>query len=198
MKEKEPQKERDSRFVKVVAEIKEIIKGSSFKMDPAHSETVLENLLTLNPEADDAEQIAALAHDIDRSMNDIRIKREDYDDYDKYKQDHALKSAEVICGILEKAGYDETIVNKVRRLVENHEVGGEEDTERLKEADSLTFFQVNIPYYQETHPPQEVKDKIRFMYTRLSDEAKKMVKGIDYPKEIRSLVLNTIEEIEKS
>jgi len=186
--------EKDSRFKKAVSMIKEIISGSAFKEDPVHSKLVHQNVLSLNPEADEALQIAALAHDIDRAIEERRIKEEDYEDYNKYKHDHALQSAQVISEILRKIGYDHSFIKKVKLLVEQHEIGKEGDDKILKEADSLTFFQYNFPYYQKNNTEEQIKNKIRFMYNRLSDKAKVEIKKIKFPDELNKLFLEAISE----
>ena len=62
--------------------IRLIIAGSRVPEDLLHADNTLEWLLRLDPEADDALQIAALAHDIDRAIEEIKVKRKDFDDYD--------------------------------------------------------------------------------------------------------------------
>ncbi len=48
--------------------IEKIIKNSLVTEDPIHSKNTLEWLLKLKPDADEALQIAALAHDIERAI----------------------------------------------------------------------------------------------------------------------------------
>ncbi len=86
--------------------------------------------------------------------------------------------------------------DKVKYLVEHHEMGGNPETEILKEADSLTFFEYNLPFYRKTHTLEETKDKIKFMYTRLSEKAKKLVNQTKFEdKEIDELFKSVISII---
>ena len=59
--------------------IRLIIAGSQVAEDPRHAENTLEWLLRLDANADDTLQIAALAHDIDRAIENIKVKRADFD-----------------------------------------------------------------------------------------------------------------------
>jgi hypothetical protein len=52
--------------------IEEIIKTSPVPEDPIHSKNTLEWLLWLKPDADEALQIAALGHDIERAIKSMR------------------------------------------------------------------------------------------------------------------------------
>ena len=168
-----------NKFDFVLEEIKTITKNATDKTEFDHSQSVWQWVLKLKPEADVALQIAALGHDIDRSLEDYRKMKARFATYDEYKKEHALQSAKITCDILKKHDFDETTINKVMNLIENHEVGGEGDVEILMEADSITFFN-NIQHYQQTHTQAETTDKIKFMYNRLNDKAKSMVNQIDF------------------
>lgn len=185
---------KDSHFKQAVSAIKKIISGSIVKEDLVHSKLVHQNVLCLNPKASEALQIAALAHDIDRGIKEKRIKREDYKNYNKYKHDHALQSAKIISEILVKIGYNDNFIKKVKILVEQHEIGRKGNVKILKEADSISFFQYNFPYYLKTHTKEQTKDKIRFMYNRLSYKAKGEIKKIKLSDKLNKLFLEAITE----
>jgi uncharacterized protein DUF4202 len=141
-------------------------------------------------------QIAALGHDIDRAVPDRMIKKNDYANYDEYKKHHALNSAKIMGELLGEFEFDEKVIDKVKLLIENHEVGGEGDAEILKEADSLSFFEHALPFYINVHTQQETKDKIKFMYNRLSDNSKGLNKKLKFQdKQIKNLFKTTISEI---
>jgi len=168
-----------NKFDFVLEDIKTITKDATDKTEYGHLYSVWQWVLKLKPDADIALQLAALGHDIDRSIENQRKKREDFATYDEYKKEHALLSAQIMCEILRKHNFDETTIAKVKDLIENHEVGGEGDVEVLKEADSITYFN-NLSYYRQTHNQQQTIDKIKFMYDRLSDEAKSIINQIDF------------------
>jgi len=62
--------------------IEAVISGSSVPEDAPHSKNTLQWLLKLQPAADEALQIAALGHDIERAVNDRKVRREDYGEQD--------------------------------------------------------------------------------------------------------------------
>ena len=65
--------------------IREIIADSGVPEDPRHAENTLKWLFRLEPKADPALQIAALAHDIDRAVETRKVRREDFTDYNEFK-----------------------------------------------------------------------------------------------------------------
>jgi hypothetical protein len=168
-----------NKFDFVLEEISTITKNAGDKTEYGHSQSVWQWVLKLKPDADIALQIAALGHDIDRSFEDYRKMKARFKTYDEYKKAHALQSAKIICDILKKHDFDIITIDKVRHLIENHEVGGEGDVAVLTEADSMTFFN-NLPHYREAHSEKETIDKIKFMYNRLSNKAKSMVDQINF------------------
>ncbi len=72
-----------NRFNLVKKEIKELLLKSPLKFDPVHSALTLKWLLKLKSNADEALQIAALAHDIERAVTGITEK--DLKDYSYLK-----------------------------------------------------------------------------------------------------------------
>ena len=76
--------------------IRGVIAGSHVPEDPRHADNTLEWLLRLAPNADDALQLAALAHDIDRALEATKVKRADFNDYDAFKAAHASNGADIL------------------------------------------------------------------------------------------------------
>lgn len=169
------------------------------KIDKLHSQYTLEWVLRLEPNASVELQIAALGHDIDRTNEVKRIKKEDYKNYDEYKKDHSQLSATILCEELLRNGIDKGIVEKVRYLVINHEIGGDRESDILKEADSLAFFDDIIDSYYRERGLEKVKQKIRFMYSRLDQSIRKEIKNKKYSdKEVQRIVYEVTEEVDRN
>ena len=75
----------------------------------------LEWLLKLKPDADEALQIAALAHDIERAIEKRKVKRKDYKDYDEFKNAHALNSANISVEITKKCNVSTELADRSTR-----------------------------------------------------------------------------------
>lgn len=186
-----------NKFNLVRKEIESILPNSPLDFELKHSELVLKWVLKLNPDSDEALKIAALSHDIDRAITKITEKDlTDYSKIDEFKKEHAIRSAKFICDILKKYNYSTETINRVKHLVENHEVGGDNDSNILMDADSLAYFDYNIPSYLKRNGRERTEEKIKFMYKRLSKKAKKLVSQIKFTdKEIESLVKESISQL---
>lgn len=175
-------------------EIREIMLKSPLEFDPM---LTLDWVLRLKPNADEALQIAALSHDIDRPISGITetYGLKNLDNIADFKREHAKRSAEIIVRILKKHHYDESILRKVEHLVEKHEEGGDEEADILMDADSIAYFDYNLPFYLEKNGATKTKDKIKFMYRRLSSRGKNLVNNIKFSgKELVDLFEEAIKE----
>ena len=176
--------------------IRLIIAGSQVPEDPCHADNTLEWLLRLEPDADEALQLAALAHDIDRAIERIKVRRADFDNYDTFKAAHARNSAEILRSILTACGVKRNIVKEACRLVELHEVGGDPSSDLLKDADSISYFDVNLPLYFQREGWDETKRRSRWGYRRLTPRAQEIVKHINHDdKELARLLREVIHEV---
>lgn len=175
--------------------IEAIISGSSVPEDPVHSKNTLNWLLKLKHNADEALQIAALGHDIERAIDQRKVRREDFEHYDEFKAAHAHNSAEILKEVMLDCGVDETLIEQVYELVCRHEVGGDERSDLLKDADSISYFEVNLSHYYNRHGWNETKRRCLWGYKRLSDKTKILVAKLTFENdELRALMRITIEE----
>jgi Domain of unknown function (DUF4202) len=153
-----------------MAAIRGYIAGSSTPEDPAHADNTLQWLLRLKPDADPALQLAALGHDIDRASPD-KVQRRDFDDYDAFKAAHARHSAAILRDLLMQHALPSSLIDQTCELVACHEVGGSPDADILKDADSLSYFDTNLPLYLNREGEEEALRRSIWGISRLSDYA---------------------------
>ena len=165
---------------KVKYEIEKIIALSEVPEDPVHSKNTKEWVLKLKPDADIALQIAALGHDIERSIKDRKVNREDYIDYDEFKKVHSSNSAKILKEILSKYNIDKKTIEKIIYLVKHHEFGGDSEADILKDADSISFFDVNLPFYFQRSSRENIIFRVKWGYQRLSENSRAIVKTFRY------------------
>jgi hypothetical protein len=140
----------------------------------------------MKPDADEALLIAAIAHDIERGDR----KNNSYDKIKKFNKGfisdehlshHQNEGAKIIMEYLQKIGADKKLTERVRMLISKHEVGGNDDQNLLKDADSVSFFENNVEHFiakkvNETSK-EKVKDKFDWMFNRIiSKKAKKIAR----------------------
>ncbi len=175
--------------------IRGVIAGSHVPEDPRHADNTLEWLLRLDPNADEALQLAALAHDIDRALEATKVKRADFNDYDAFKAAHASNGADILRPLLRECGVERKLLDEACRLVTVHEVGGDPRADLLKDADSISYFDSNLPLYYQREGWAETTRRSLWGYRRLSARAREIVKNISYEKEeITRLLSDVIDE----
>ena len=171
--------------------IRETIARSEVPEDPLHAEDTLRWVLKLDPRADQALQIAALAHDIDRAVTARKVRRADFGDYDDFKKAHARNGAGILREILESCGVADALCEEACRLVTLHEGGGDPRSDLLKNADSISYFAVNMPLYFQREGWEETKRRCVWGYRRLSGEMKRVAQGLAYEREELNRLLRT-------
>ncbi len=177
----------------VKKKIDEIIKKSPVPEDLIHSKNTLEWLLKLKPDADDALKIAALGHDIERGIEERKVRREDYQNYDEFKEVHASNSAKILAEILKECNISKKLADDIFFLVRHHETGGTRRVDILRDADSISFFHVNLPYYFIRNGIEETKERCLWGYRKLPDNLKKVVANFRYEdKEVEFLLRGII------
>ncbi len=166
----------------VKTKIKEAIKHSPIPEDPIHSENTLRWVLKLKPDASISLQLAALGHDIERAYPP-RIRREDYRDYDSFKKAHAERSAQIMSKLLKTCGIEGDVHNEIVELVRRHETGGDKTSDILNYADSLSFFEVNLPMYFKRNGETEARKRFLWGLKRLPHELIEAVRELRYKDE---------------
>lgn len=143
-------------------------------------------LLQLNPNADEAMQVAALSHDIERAFRGTgdkqneRLKQKGFIS-EEHLEEHQNRGAEIMADFLTKEGASSDFIAKVKHLISQHEVGGDDEQNLIKDADSLSFFENNVKHFVEVQTRktsnETVKDKFDWMYNRITlDRAKQIVR----------------------
>ena len=160
--------------------IRAIIADSRVPEDAAHAENVLKWVHIFCGNPDEAMIFAALAHDIDRADKGTKARRSDFNNYDDFKAAHAANSAEILGNILRKCGADPVMTDKACTLVRMHETGGCPEADILKNADSLSFFEVNLPYYFKREGYDETLRRCVWGYMRLYPELRQVCASFSY------------------
>lgn len=168
---------------RVKEEIDAIIAASPVPEDPIHSKNTLEWLLRLRPDADEALKLAALGHDVERAMIKRKVRRVDFEDFDEFKAAHAENSAAILEEVMVDCGLEEGMVEEVCRHVRRHEVGGDPRSNLLKEADGISYFDVNLAMYFERNGWDETKRRSEWGFRRLSKRGRKIAADLNYEDE---------------
>lgn len=163
--------------------MQQIISNSAVPEDPLHAENTLLWLRRLDPGADAALCLAAYAHDIDRADEKTKVQRSDFADYDAFKAAHAEHGAGIVGTILREEGLPEDFIADCCDLIRRHEVGGTPRADLLRDADSISYFDVNLPLYYQREGWEETLRRCRWGWQRLSPRAQQQVLTIRHADE---------------
>jgi len=160
--------------------------------DPVHAENVLKWVKKLKGNPGQALVLAALAHDIDRADEKLKVQRSDFTDYDLFKAAHAENSAKILRKILQDCQIKPFVIDEACNLVKRHETGGTFDSDLLKDADSLSFFEVNLPLYFKRQGYKETLRRCVWGYRRLSCNMKKTCRNFTYSNPLLNMIVKEI------
>ena len=131
----------------------------------------------LNPKPSEALLIAALTHDIERAFKEgskpFFSKKGKWDDKAS-NQWHSERSAKFVKEFLEKEKANPCLINQTVRLISHHEEGGWGEADLLRDADSISFLEVNVPFFISRIPGElskkEVEEKFNYMFARIGSK----------------------------
>lgn len=152
-----------------------------------HSERTLYWIKKLNPNPSEALQIAALAHDIERIFYGDWVKKRTSK---KIIKKHQKLSGRVIEKILEKEKADPKLIREVVYLVSNHETGGTKESGILKDADSVSYLEVNASRHIKNYKDigkNKMKKKLESMFKRIGNKKAKNIAKPVYEKRLKEL-----------
>ncbi len=162
-------------YIRAKAAFEKIIFSSKTPEDPSHAENTLYWLVALEPKANDLLKLSAFAHDIERATPD-RLLREQFSSYEAYKQAHSERGGNIARKIAMDSGFSREQANRISYLISSAEFSSEDDEVQLIcDADSISFFDNNLPYYLDERGVDATKTKMRFMLERASPRAQKQI-----------------------
>jgi len=112
----------------------------------------------------------------------------------EYSRPHAERGAEIIAEFLKNEGAEEKLIERVKMLVSKHEEGGNQDSNLLKDVDSVSFFENNIPAFLNINVSKRGKEKVKkkfdWMFNRITSKKAKEIAGPWHEDAIKKLQAN--------
>lgn len=146
-----------------------------------HFERTVYWVKQLKTDADEPILIAAYAHDIARAFrkkSPIELfKKKEINDKEILKK-HQEEGAKVMIEFLKKEDYDKESTKRISDMIRHHEEGGGEESNLVKDADSISYLEVNAPKHIKLIKilgKGKIKRKIDWMYNRISSKKAKLL-----------------------
>lgn len=178
----------NNKFQSASEQIRQLLRATGNQLELSHAENTLYWLQIMEPDADDVLCLAALAHDLERSVGE-KVRSDDYPSYDTYKAAHAARSGFLARGVLEAAGFQETECQRVAEIISAAEFSSADPAVQLVcDADSISFFDSNIETYIAKKGFAATRSKAEFMYSRASSMARQHIKKLLAAKQLTDLI----------
>lgn len=131
-------------------------------------------LLALAPDAPEPLALAALAHDLERSVPGgpvLEMAVVGWDD-EEYNRRHCDRSADVVAGWMRGTGASDDFVAGVREPIRQHEFGGSPEGDLMQAADSISFLETNAALVASWATrgmcdERKARQKLEWMYDRI-------------------------------
>ena len=148
-----------------------------------HFERAVYWLQRLKPDADEPMLIAAYAHDLGRAFREQDtanfFKDKEFDD-PEILASHQEGGAKIISEFLKKQNYNPDDIKRIYNMVRYHEEGGDVESDLIKDADSISYLEVNVKKFLgwlDKLGKEKVRRKIDWMYERISSpQARELAK----------------------
>ncbi len=173
---------------KVRQEISKLFEGKT-----EHFERTLYYVLVLKPKASEALQVAALIHDIGRLDWRDYVRRGIeivHNGNSEFYEEHQKISEQKARGLLARLGAGSGLIELVAQLVRTHEKGGTPDADILRDADSISYIEVNAPRHVKESlfgGSEGQREKLDFMFNRITSKKAKELARPMYEKVIKEL-----------
>lgn len=170
----------------------EIYESITYPKELLYSERMYERLIDFQPNAPETVQIAAKAQHICR----WKIPRESYPmdrvGYLKWREElkkfHAKKTAE----ILEKAGYDNTFIDRVSFLIEKKLLKKDEEVQLLEDVICLVFLEFYLDSFAHKHETEKLKNIILKTWNKMSEKGQQEALKINFSPENLQLIKDAL------
>jgi hypothetical protein len=142
--------------------------------DRVHLTRAADWMLVVAPDAPEHLVLAALMHDLERSVPggpDLDKANTPWDDV-AYNTAHTHRSAEVVSGWLRDHGAPDAFVEGVQQPIREHEFGGSPEGDLMQAADSISFLETNGALVsgwavRGECTVEKSEEKLRWMYERI-------------------------------
>lgn len=171
---------------------KEVFQGKTYPKELLYAHRMTEQLTVFAPDASEALQLTARCQHICRweiARDTYDINREGYLRWrQELKKFHVKKAEE----ILEKVGYSEEVIKKVKFLLEKKQLKKNEETQVIEDVVCLVFLGHYFEPFAAKHPEEKTIDILQKTWRKMSDKGHKAALKSPLSESVLSLVSKAI------
>src|SRR4051812_38480072 len=158
----------------------------------AHAQLMTQGVRTLDPEADDAQLVAARAHHLRR----WEIDRTSYPDgrkgYLRWRSALRRRHAEDVTGILVDVGYDQAFVEQVQQIIRKEGLGSDPAVQTHEDALCLVFLHTQLDELAAKLGDDHVVEVLRKSIAKMSPKGVAAAGGLAMSDHSRALLVRAL------
>lgn len=164
-----------------------VVDGRVRPRELVHAERLRSWIERLDPNASEALRLAAHCQHIRR----WQIPRDSYPEgrvgYLKWRTQLARFHADTATQLLEAAGYDPALIDRVRRILLKQNLHSHPDSQTMEDALCLTFLEFEFDEFRHKYGPDKVLEVVQKTWKKMSPRAREL--GLTLPLSAESLEL---------
>lgn len=165
-----------------------VVDGIERPKELVHAELMTQWLHRLDPEATEAQLLAARAHHLRRWT----LLRADYPDgragYLRWRAEQKRRHATAVGEILRACGYDDEVIDRVGVIVRKEGLGSDPAVQVHEDALCLTFLQTQAEALAADLGPDKTLDVLRRTLPKMSERGRTEALGLPLPDGVRALL----------
>ncbi len=156
-----------------------VIDGQTRPKEQAHAELMTEWIQRLDPDADDAQQVAARAHHLRRWA----LPRTDYPEgragYLRWRAAQGKRHAAEVADIVTAAGYDDDFAADVSAIVTKKGLGTDPRVQTHEDALCLVFLETQFEALADKLGDDHMAEVLAKTLAKMSPSARRVAQGLD-------------------
>lgn len=169
-----------------------VVRGAHRPKEQAHAELMTEWLGRLDPEADDAQHLAARAHHLRRWTSPRSSYPEGRAGYLRWRTALRKQHADEVAGILTEVGYDAATIERVQRLIRKEGLGTDPQVQTHEDALCLVFLETQLAATVDDLGDDKMLDVIAKTAAKMSPEALALVGDLPLRDADRALIARAL------
>lgn len=172
-----------------------VVDGVPRPKELVHAELMTAWVRELDPDAGDAQLLAARAHHLRRWT----LPRTDYPDgragYLKWRAEAKRRHASDVASILRRCDYDQPTIERVQGIIRKEHLRTDPVVQVHEDALCLVFLQTQLAEVAAKLGPEKGSDVLRKTVVKMSDKGREAARSLPLPDAERDLVASALREV---
>ena len=168
------------------------VRGAVRPKEQAHAELLTEWLERLDPDADDAQRLAARAHHLRRWSMPRTDHPEGRAGYLRWrtalKKQHAVELGEILAAV----GYDDDTIDRAQRIIRKEGLGSDPQVQTHEDALCLVFHETQLAELVDAQGDEKMVDIIQKTAAKMSERALSLVADLPMRDADRALIARAL------